>query len=1013
MAIDIEFNPHIRPLDKAELETCKTQLEELDTTLGLSDINNKQFLPDSAPESMRSFVDNMKNMIYQQRNALVSSMKEMSLGETISTDMISGLKQGLAFLTANVETLFTSSGQIGKVFASIPKTMTKEFESEFTDMSRAASGIINKAYKSMGPQTDAACESILTSNAPFKKASSSIGAKFGLSGNQMSDLIQGVVQLVTPSFARENYYQTAIDHSRGTLKRFSILPEYSTYKERMPEKYRNFPEVPVSIPYATGSRRKAYQGDVTQEEYDTIRKAAGRYPAFERALTMAGVAYRGTINGKAGQLIMPDTPIKEAEFAAALGFLDRDILRPALEGAPMHKHSLLNSNDYEQMAMARKTSRTPTEVFGALRDLQTISTSQPLYLDKPRNYSRTLGKSSGVDSAVSVRPDYYQIMSLTLDDFKNGVILDDKAGREFAYNNKAAGKSINRMISSSIYTDLLGMSGHNTFGSTSGPRKMIQLDLTDRLFEKKPNGELVWENGKVKANKETMDFVASLFDEKNGKTITTPGGHTFSYSTISHGKNGTYVPTGIHKNGIIDLAEESAYLEVASKFIDKYGVDVFKNLVSEDEEFTTVKGLNKPIDARNRMHTPAVPFSKLGGSMPSKEETAFVDFNSITGFDGGMIVMPGYLPAKAMTVRSVGFKGSAAQVDFHKMIKDVYGEDAEKQGFFVPTWNAPQEMKDLYNKKGIEAVREAYKDKDSIKKYGLKSFDEDFVDLFKYKAAIDVSMNKTPFYNGMPHSQTQDAFFDILGMIGGMYGVETDREFLSKTDSISRQVSQNLNLSEADIRRNNKKWNSYINTLRNDPQKTIDMLFSNPDDPLSQRIQENKSLLFSDPEARKRVDDAILDAVNAKENHRLFSKGDALNALAVNNPFELISAVASKNKLRPKNTNLAKVLSLKGKGDADTVALAAWADTLEMGGWRYPNNVGEQFELLNSKEYIDMLDEYQMSRDAMIVNMATIKKMGGGDIDGDTIQAVRNRLAEVVKRTYETTGKITKDLKTT
>jgi hypothetical protein len=350
---------------------------------------------------MISYIDTMKSSIKQQRNALVSSMREIGLGETISTDMISGLKHGLAFLSAGVETLFSASGNIGKTFSSIPKTLTKEFETEFTDLSKAASGIITKAYRSMGPQTDAAYEAILKANSPFGKAMSSVSRRFNLSEKQTSDLLRGVIGLVTPSFARDDFYQTAIEQSKGALKRFSILPEYATYKERMPEKYRNFPNIPISVPFSTGSRRKAYQGNISDTDYDLIQKVAAKYPAFENALAMAGVARRGTINGKSGQLIMPNKPISEAEFATALGFLDRDILRPALEGAPMHRHSLLNSDDYEQLAMARKTSRTPTEVFGALRELERIPVSQPLYIDKPRQYRRSINNSRSVDSTVA------------------------------------------------------------------------------------------------------------------------------------------------------------------------------------------------------------------------------------------------------------------------------------------------------------------------------------------------------------------------------------------------------------------------------------------------------------------------------------------------------------------------------------------------------------------------------------------------------------------------------------
>lgn len=1002
--IDIEINPKLNALDKSELTACKSQLQELEDNFLVSKAGGKDFLSDIVPNSMSEFTKAMSASIAQQYKAIVSQMKTAAIGESISTEMMSGLKEGIAFLSANLETLFSSTGSIGKVFSNIPKTMTAAFNREFTDLSKTASSLLGRTYKSMGQQTDSALMAILNQNAPFRKGSTAFASKFGLNQSQMNDILKGVIQYVSPVINREDYVRKVIDSSRGAFKKYSVMPEYTSYKDRLPKEFRNLPNVPQSTSFTTGSKRKAYQGNLTNEQYNVVRSVAAKYQSFENALVMAGVAKRGVLNGKAGQLIMPSKPISEAEYAAALGFLDRDIMRKALEGAPMYRHSLLNSDDHAQMAMARKTSRIPTESFAAFNELKGIPVRTPLYLNKPRKYTRSAANSSTVDSALQIRPDAYQIMSLTLDDFAKGVILKDKPDTYYSYSDKAAGKSINRMINRSTYTDLLGMSGHNTHGSTSGPRRMIQLDLTDRVFEKDSTGKVVFENGKPKANAETMRFVEALFDTKNGKTITTPGGKTFSYPVIQHGKNGTYVPTGIHKSGVIDLAEETAYVKAASKFIDKYGLDVFQNLVSPDEEFSTVSGLNKPIDARNRLHTPSVPLSTLGGKMPNKRQVGFVDLESVMGLNGAAMFMPGYLPAQALTLRSVGFKGAGFNADFKKMIRDVYGDVGE---FLVPAWNAPDEMKKLYNEKGVNAVKEAYK------KQGLKTFNEDFVDIMKMEALIDASLNKTPFYKGKSHSQIQDMFFDVADMIGGIRGVSTDTDFLSKSSTISRQVVQNLDLSQADIAANKKKWNEYINTLRTNPAKTRELLFSDPNNPLDQRIAKDPSLQFSDPEAIQRVSDAIIAAENDRDNQKLFAKGDALNALAVANPFEIISAVAKRNGYRVKNRNLANVLSLNKKGNADAVALAAWADTEEMGGWRYPNNVGEQFELYNSKEFIDLLDEYGISRNAMIMNMDTIKKMGGGDVDGDTVQAVRRRLAEIVKRTYETRGADTAKLNTT
>ena len=106
--------------------------------------------------------------------------------------------------------------------------------------------------------------------------------------------------------------------------------------------------------------------------------------------------------------------------------------------------------------------------------------------------------------------------------------------------------------------------------------------------------------------------------------------------------------------------------------------------------------------------------------------------------------------------------------------------------------------------------------------------------------------------------------------------------------------------------------------------------------------------------------------------------------------------------MAPGSENLFSALSLSApEGASPMIAAARWKSTAMLGGGRFPQNQMEQFTLENSKKYIALLEKYGMNPDGVYMNAETIRKMGGGDFDGDTVQLVRGKLEEVIARTLQ------------
>ncbi len=991
-------------LSEQSISTVAQRFEELQ-----KDMPQLNLLSESLPEIVQPIFQALISEIESQKGNITKAMSSIIDGKAIGTEVNKALLESVGFFGANMKTAMSAGGALGRVMEAVPETMRQSFNAELSDMMRTASSVLHGfAYSSgTGAKSDASLQNYLQKHTTFSQAYNAFAKQYGLSEAMQRELSSAIVKLAVPAFNRADYIAQARQNAFGQLQKITQVPQFTSWKDRLPERFQNIPDVPQLQSRKQIKANPNLKGSLSASDYEVVRRVAAENPTFERALTMAGVATRRVHDGKASQLIMPTKPISKEEYAIALGYMDKDLFRPGLEGAPMYRRSLIDADRYNQQALANKTSRVPTEGFSAFDALKGIGVD-PVYTRAPQRirYNYSPEQSSSLRSAVSVRPDMYQVQSLTWDDFRKGVMLGNDAPKQSIYDERPAGTSVNKMISRSVFTDLLGMHGHNTYGNGSttdrGVPLMLQLDLSKMQFATKPDGSLEYgKDGLPVQNAETKKLVEDLFSPR--ASITSAKSGEYRYPVVPYGEHGNYVPTNI-KNGVIWMAEENAYRAASQRFIDKYGVNAFDNLIAQDQEFDAAKTLNKSIEARNRDLTPSVPFAEIGGRMPAASKIGFTDLKGVMGLDGGGWIMPGYIPGEAGTIRSVGIKGSMMSVDYKKVYRDLYGEDAE---WFLPFTNAPESIKKMFKEQGIDAVRAAYNNPETRAAMGLgnnpSAFYQHFFDAMKMDAIIDKSEIKTDFYDKMNLPEMQEAVTDIANMTGGWRMVATARDFLTKSGALSKQVSQNLDLTPEELNANREKWDQYIFDLRNSPQKAVQRLFADQTVPLNKMLNENPGLLWEIPEAKSKVLEAIQSAEINRQHNKIFAEDDLLNALALPNIGEIAMKTSTGKTVQ--NKELARILGLgmDSKQDHDIVALAAWAGmpTNVFSGLRFPNNVTEQYALSNSQKYIDLLDEYGMSKDALYLNMKTIQKMGGGDVDGDTVTLARNQLHNIMVRTQK------------
>lgn len=958
----------------------------------------------------------IQNAVGSIGNALASSLGSLKTlltesGGQMSEAMIGGAKSSLAYVQQNISLISRFITTAREAVGSISQEMASGAMKSLESMAMRVPQIITSAA---GQISESAMAKMLASNRRYASGSANVAQQIGVTPRNMALLDRAFASVLVPRTQNADFVEGLARSSHGAIKTNAAFNGPTSFMQRLPERYRNIPDLPSLV---TGSKATAFRQSaensrlLTSREYNAVKQLVENNQTFERALNMAGVQTR--LNGRLG---LPEQHLPAHVVKQALGHLYRDIVIPDIEGSPSNYRPIGSGSIEDAIKRSSHNGAIPSEAIKAFQTLAPFGLD-PFFTAPRKKFTYSWNSNTPyVELAkhLRIRPDRYEIASLNLEDFIagklpaiGGEVQDDTRG-----NSAPVGRSINKMISRSLYTDLLGMTGHNTYGNGSrtngAQRKMLQLDLSDRWFKTKPDGSLDYDDSdKPVFNQETQQLINKIFAPTRKLRYTDASGRAQEYMhpVYSFGSE-AYVPTNI-KNGLITFARLQEYQEMASRSLSKYGFNVFDAMEDMAAEYGSTNDVSKVLDVRNRHLTPSVPFSELGGRMPRRNELAVVDLKSITGFDGSSFFMPGYLPAGALTIRGVGIKGGAQTVDFQQMIRDLYGQDIEH--FYAPKITASDDVKKVFREQGLDAVRG---------QFGQAVIEEQFADLLKAQGIFDSSVIKSGFYtkgrNGaqLSYDEVLGRLYGMMDMTGGLRGVLTSEDFATYQDELSAQMTSYLDMGDKLSHEQLMAWTKHIDSLRNNDEYAIKHLFGNETDPLSIAIRENPGLLHSNYQARTIRNNAVADAIAAMGVGKAFSPRDKRGAtlamaMALANPAEQLLKLGQLNDRKVTNEQLARVLSLTSaeggllpEEDQVAVMLASFAKASSIAGGRYPNNKAEQFPLYNSAAYRDYVKQYGMDEFGAYMNMRTIAKMGGGDFDGDTVQLIRGKLNEAVRKTF-------------
>ena len=265
--IKVPIEPELKPIKGEDLQRYKEQLKDLHDENPLDILEDKETF-DKLPSGIQNWINVLTEAISSRQSQIKSMLSDAFDGKAFSQDMIKGLEQGFGFLEGNIKTLASATKVFKDIFASIPHDMAKDFSRELTDMSKTASDILSKTTRRLGPMTDAAMVETLKRNQGFSAGSSAFAGQFQLSPQIMDQLTRSIVKIAVPTNMRADYYDSVIHGSNGTIKRHKIAPGFDTYKDRLPEVFRDLPDNPELVNYGDVSKngRLCYCSELSKNQ---------------------------------------------------------------------------------------------------------------------------------------------------------------------------------------------------------------------------------------------------------------------------------------------------------------------------------------------------------------------------------------------------------------------------------------------------------------------------------------------------------------------------------------------------------------------------------------------------------------------------------------------------------------------------------------------------------------------------------------------------------------------------
>lgn len=1039
--IVINFTGQVTEVENA-LEKVSAKIDDIESRLGngftsgaknlIDSIrtelsNEKAYNPEALSEiasGLSPYVSNKLNVTQSKISSLMSLLKT---GDTSDAGFFTSLNQQSAFLAASINDVLNNCKELKQVTSGLDKSQLKILNSS---MPAIADSILTAGRGFLGIHgTGAPSVSTLVKTlektSTFKAGYNALVKEMNLDQTAQKRLLPVIAGTVLQSNMKYEYYKDAREKSQGTLSRKDAEKYYYDFRDLLPNSLKSMPMNPnVAIKARlTSSELAKYDEVISREDYRKLVELAKENEVFRETLVKTGYG-KYTANPKeAGIFNMIDNRhMTRGALAQIAGSAYYNQLKPAIEGNSVYYTSLNTENETEQRRIANRGNKRANQSFELLNVAQTINNGlTPLYMDE--QYSPITNKEikTRVGEVQRPRKDSYVVLSQTPEDFIRGKLPEEKKANWDWKDNKLTGSSAYIVMNRSRMTELAGMDGDGTMGdgkrgnvfddpSMASNPKLIMIDYSQKILPKKEDDSLDYaEIAKGKWNEKTKAEIANMFTP-NKKMFYTYDDEVkeYSYPSVARSINGekqTYVPVTV-KNGGILMVREDQYEKTSKASLETYGANIFDNFEDPNTVYDYYENANKIFEARNRILTPSIPFSEVGGRIPKASKIGIVDLKSVFGIDGAMFAMPGYIPGQNATIRMPGMnlKGVAQTFDWKSFIKETYNlKDGDP--FYVPGLNTPKELKELYENGGMKAIQ-----KDVVwgKEHYNNTLSKYFSDIMKLDMIIGDSLIKSPIFgvNELNNLSGADADAFMRDRLERMPDedkfrlVETAAEHSATRQlGLSTQMSQNLIMTKEDFAKNKALWEDYITQLSSNEEYQKRYVF-NTNDAIDVAFRNDPTILERSSTAQTRLREAQNAAYLAMRKGQIFGRGEG-------SKISMFMALANPGMLMLK---AAKANGYVGNGNEEALKLGngviAGSPTFgqtSVAGGRFPNTFLEQFGLTPSAKMNELIKsgKYGLGKNGIYADADTLAQMGGGDFDGDQIQLVTGWIADIFKRTQK------------
>lgn len=1017
-------------------QTIKTEIES-DTGGIFADI----------PARMESALIRTITSIRSQITSLDGAFEK--IGKNLDGDKISSIYQQTGFIMGNVQTMLDGLQDLRSFTKSATPQQMSVFNNTYMDFARAINGMTQNMQGKGGIGIASASELFKhftdknTANAAERVAFQNFTKALGLSGDGKS-LFTAMSKLSLPSTWQREFYDISRQHAKGALpENYRTTEQYDSFRERLPERLRAMPYTPQTI--SPSKMRKGYQEVLSEAEYNTIYELAKKNEAFRQSLLNLGYGRYGVDTTgkypKAGTFFLrPRLEFTKGMLGRTEDELYYNQLKRALESNVVNFTKLNTKDEQEVGRLARRSSSTAQASYEALGVTSGIMKDlMPVHLSK-RSIPMVDPNVASVPAGIVARPrkDMFIIPSLTPEDAKNGELPKDpniRWGKEA--QKKLIGKSAYVTAEESWFTNLAHMHGDRSLGngkygnvyqdpSIANDLPMFIMDFSDRLIQTDANGRPIrGSNGAPIENAETQKEVAKLLQRNTPLQYTYNGKQkTYMYpryETSFGDKKRGYVPVTA-KGGGVYFIRENDYVAESKKYLEGLGANIFDNFRPEGYKFTSFEKANKDLEAVNRFLTGSIPFTQLGGVNPDIDKVGVVDISSLFPFnakdkesqlpiDGSMLMMPGYIPGGDAIIRApfMNGKGVAQSFDYKSYLRDLFGLK-EGDPFYLPGVNMPDDLNNIYQKAGLVGIQKhkiygGNQYQDTLSKY--------FMDIMGLDALIDKSLIKSTIldpgtgsrFTGEEANKEIQRRMRFFGPEGLFRVVDTaEGHSTNRQTSLSTQIGQNLMMTPEEIKENRDKHLQFIKDLQTNPEVQKARVF-NTDSALDVAFRANPTMLQNSPAAQTKLQQRIMSEEQALREGKLFAPGELSMKIALANYGSVLASAGMKNGYRVQNNDLLNTFALGENQFATSDYQKFLGKTVATD--RYPSTVGQTsaYEVQEKLSQAIRSGAYGLNPYGVYYNPSALAKMGGGDFDGDTVQIIVGKIAEVAKRTYEIRSK--------